>query len=459
MVHLVPLILYLKYRQTGRLTFLWWMLGSLPVLFLFTYNLAFTFPGVLLWGLWEGYKQRKFRGAAVAVASGLVSLALIGGIYSLTLHKASTSQNEAYWGRKYDVFYTKVQREEGQSRASWMAKKYTDMASLPGLRREVWHPPAFVGERVVQAGITADRVLWLALHLAGMAYLLVRRRELFVLLVVPYLILIVLNVVGRWPIGAFRTNVFLCVYMLPLAIFGFDWLARRSFRSAASMGAVVAAITLVPAFAFGFDIGEKKGFWGARNHEARDIIATLKQQREEHLKVDPSLGREWLLLDCHQQYSHRYYMSLHPETKAEYADYFKKNFDMYKGCSTNPFNRALKSRLRKPGRPFWVVVSKRALVEPTRRLVHGSGRVLFEKRLGSEHIVDHLMFYVEPKPQKPKATKAASPSADEADAKAKDEADAKAKDGADDNDAPAEKDAPARPGAADPEDDADDDND
>ncbi len=458
MMHLVPLLLYLRYKQTGRVGFFWAMIGSLPFLFLFTYNLAFTYPGILLYGLWEGYRLRKFKGALVAVVSGAACLALIAFIYALTLYKASTSKNEAYWGRKYDVFYTKVQEDEGHTRTEWMARKYNDMAALPGLRREVWHPPAAIAPSVIQKQIQVDRLMWLGLHLAGMAYLLLKRRELFVLLVVPFLILIALNIAGRWPIGAFRTNVFLCAYMLPLAMFGFDWIAQRSRRNAAVMGAVVSLVTLVPAFAYGFDIQEKKKFWGARNHEARDMILELKAHRDEHLRADPKRAPEWMLFDCHTSYSHRYYMTVHPEYKAKYADYFQKNFVQAKGCSVSWFNRTLRARLKKPGPPFWVIVSKPKILDPTRALLHKRSRVLFEKHYRR----DHFMFLVEPLKgaNERRSEKAASPTSprgqapevedDATDDAAEEKAAAPAGSGV-------KKTAPAPAAPADPDDEEDDD--
>ncbi len=54
-----------------------------------------------------------------------------------------------------------------------------------------------------------DKWLWFAIHVAGVAVLLRRRRlHECLLLFGPLLVLIFFNAIGRWPFGAFRTNLF-----------------------------------------------------------------------------------------------------------------------------------------------------------------------------------------------------------------------------------------------------------
>jgi hypothetical protein len=395
LVHLVPLLLYLKYRQTSRLGYLWVFLGCLPFLFPFAYNIAFAYPGLLSWGLYEAYRQRNLRGAAFAIGCGAACLALVGAIFSvMTLNRVASSKNEKYWGGKYDVYYTQDQADVGWTRSAWMSSKYSDMASLPGLRREVWDAPKIAGETLPKLVAQGDRLLWLGLHLAGLAYLLLRRRELFVLLFLPFLLLIAANVLGKWPIGAFRTNLFLCAYLLPIAALGFDWIATHSVRARIAGGAVIASLTIVPTLAFGFDFRETKSFWGARNHEATAIMRTLKEQRDQALRADPKLPKELLLLDCHTRSPIDYYLEVHPTYSKRYAEYFAKNFSFIKGCGTRTFTKELKSRLKNPrSKPFWVVASKVVLVESADQYVMEHAAVLYEKRFDD----DHVMFRVEPR--------------------------------------------------------------
>lgn len=388
LAHLLPLILFLRYRQTGRAGYFWALVAVLPLLFLFVYSISFAYPGLLLWALYEAWRARRWRGALLVAASGLACLVTIGVIYSLTLFRASTAENERYWGRKYDVFYTQTHAERGESRAAWFGEKYTDMVGLPGLRRELWRPPAFVPDAVSRTFVSADRALWLILSTLGIAYLALRRRELLLLLVSPFFVLLLLNVLGKWPIGAFRTNVFLCAYLLPLPIFGFDWLARRSARAAGLAAAVVALVTLVPGFAFGFDFGQPKTFWGARQHRQREVIEFLRHAREEHLKRDPRHPKERLIFDCHTLLPHKYYMQTHPSFSRTHREFFERNFAIEPGCGDAAFvTRALEKRLRTSTTPVWAVVSKRRAMEPVYRDAKRAGEILLEKRMDDDHLI------------------------------------------------------------------------
>jgi hypothetical protein len=310
------------------------------------------------------------------------------------LHRASTDKNEQYWGRKYDVFYTKVQADEGISRAAWFSEKYTDMASLPGLRREKWKPPAVVPERAVAVLGSLDRAVWLGLHVAGLVYLAFRRREQLIFIGVPFLVLIVLNLVGKWPIGAFRTNLFLCTYLLPLSLIGFDALIQGSARRAVAALAIVSAVTLVPGFAFGFTLSPPKGFWGARPHDALEIMRRLRAHREQHLRENPKWPRERLVMDCHTWHSQNYYVNYHPTFSREQGEFFRKNFVWEKGCggegeTIHRFRRLF----RKAKQPVWVIVSKPSSMEPIEKMLRKDTRVLLKEQLSEWHV----MFLVERK--------------------------------------------------------------
>jgi hypothetical protein len=388
LVHLVPLVLFLRYRQTGRAGYFWGLVASLPLLFPFVYSLSFAYPGLLLWALYEGWKTRRWRGVLPVAASGLACVAIIGAIYGLILFRASTEGNERYWGRKYDVFYTQTHAERGEKRAAWFSEKYTDMVALPGLRRELWRPPAFVPEAVSRTLFRADRVLWLLLSTAGIVYLALRRRELLLLFVSPFVVLLLLNVVGKWPIGAFRTNVFACTYLLPLPIFGFDWLARRSVKAAGLAGATVAFVTLLPGFAFGFQLAQPKTLWGTRQHQQREIITFLRDEREKLLEGDPRSPKQRLILDCHTWYPHQYYMQTHPEFSRAHRKFFERNFTIDSRCGdAKAVNRALDKQLRRGKTPAWVVVSKRGAIEPVYRHAKRAGEILFEKRMDNDHLI------------------------------------------------------------------------
>jgi 4-amino-4-deoxy-L-arabinose transferase-like glycosyltransferase len=389
LVHLIPLVLYLRYRETDRIGYFWAFVIVLPILFPFTYNIAFAYPALLLWALIEAWKKRRYKGAAAVMASGLACLALVVGLYQLTLHRVPTQENETYWGKKYDVFYTTAQSEGAKkSHAAWLADKYTDMASLPGLRRDLWRPPVPSLKGALKALARVDRTMWLALHFLGLGYLFAKRRELFFIMTTPYFVLIAVNAAGKWPIGAFRTNLFLCAYILPIAVIGFDWLANHTNRRTwAALGAV-AAITLVPGFAFGFDIRQPKSFWGARSHQERLILEKLRGWREEHLRERPNARPERLILDCHTWHSHIYYLKYNPSAVAQYKRFFRSNFILEKGCfDETKMKRIVNARLKREKQPFWVIVTKPAMMEPIDTFLREKTKIVKEERLGTDHVI------------------------------------------------------------------------
>ena len=51
------------------------------------------------------------------------------------------------------------------------------------------------------------------------------RRDLLFVLFAPLLMLVVANLAGKWPLGAFRTNLFTLSYSVPLLGVGLQYLA------------------------------------------------------------------------------------------------------------------------------------------------------------------------------------------------------------------------------------------
>jgi hypothetical protein len=388
LVHMIPLVLFLRYRETKRRRHWVALLLVLPLLLPFAYNMIFAYPGLLLLMLWKGWSQ-KSRGMVIgALASGALCAGALGTIYELTLHRVKVERSEAYWGNKYDVFYVQSkQPSDALARVSWLAEKYGDMAALPGLGRLRWDLPKPL-EKWGDELRDLDRLLWIGLHLLGLFYLVSRRRrEELLLLYMPLLALIAVNIAGRWPLGAFRTNLFLCVYLLPIPIYGLAVLAGSTVRRRATVGALAAAVAVLPALLWGLGRYDQKLIW-TRGHQMPAVLELLQRQRDEHLAKDPGYPRETLILDAHTSHSNYYYLHIHPSSRERNESYFRANFRTEnEPGDVNRMVRRIRRRLRASREPIWVVVSKKVFMEPVLAEARRRGRVLFERRIGDDHLI------------------------------------------------------------------------
>ncbi len=425
-VHLAPLALYLRYRQTGRRLYFGIFLASLPLAFLFAYNIVFAWPGLLLLALYHAYNSWKWRGAALVVSTGAVCLALLGVIYFAFLRGITTDRTETYWANKYDVFYHQTlprakQRQnaaiaeqraelndeaaeaeddepaptllEQPGRVMWTIEKYDDIAALPGLRRQLWKvPSALPASFGTQLG-AVDRYFWVGLHFFALGMLAFRRRfEDLLLLFLPLFCVVLLNAIGEWPIGAFRTNLYLCSYSLLIAGVGVDLLATSAGRIYA-LASVIAFVTVLPGFAFGFDWRLRKRIW-TRHQYAREILAELRSQRQAQLRKNPKAKPTPLFLDAQTFEPQNFYLDVVPDTKEEYRRFFKKHFkqENWSGFQRR-LERDLKKKLEASSQPVWIVISKRRTMDTAKKYINRNATILMEKYIGDDN--DHLLLLVD----------------------------------------------------------------
>jgi hypothetical protein len=324
----------------------------------------------------------------------------------------STDKTEQYWGKKYDVFWLPKAQKPGSarhasallparggddkeaggaagddsdadkrssmvrgdtdvadhgeagrelpdsaegSRLAWMAEKYGDVAALPGIRRDLWRLPSFAPAILPRL----DYWFWIALHALGLGVLAVRRRHAhLLLLVLPLALVVTANVVGFWPMGAFRTNLFLIVYSIGIAATGVDEVAKGSALRPVAVGALLLLLHALPSLAFGFDWHGRKQTW-TRGFPVLELLTELKQQRLQQLQLDPNRKPALILRDLGTYVPLNYYLEHHPAARSEYKAFFETNFRQKKvrGARTR-LPSELRRRLRGKAQPLWVVVSR-----------------------------------------------------------------------------------------------------
>jgi Dolichyl-phosphate-mannose-protein mannosyltransferase len=385
LIHLAPIALYLRFRETDDVRWFYALLAFLPVGFLLAYNLAFAYPGMLLLCLlcaWRSLDKKKL--VALTLASGLACAATGAVVYKLALSNVTQEEKtESYWGGKYRVFY---QRNDEQSRLDWTVETVSDMAAFVGIRRVLWHQHGHMKARVASELGSADRLFWIVMVGAGLLGLLKARRDLLWVLLGPLLVTVLGNYVGKWPLGAFRTNLFIIVYVLPLALLGFQFLATTE-RRAQVLAGLVLSLSLIPGFAYGFDLqGHKRIF--TRDHYQRQIIAKLKAYRERQLASEPNQKPLPLLLEPHTYSPHSYYLRDHPTFKPKYEKFFEANFKTEK-VNPGALVSGLKKRLRREKRGMWIVSSSRRDLDRVEAAAERYATIVIRERIADEHV---LMF-------------------------------------------------------------------
>jgi hypothetical protein len=380
LVHLCVLALYLRYRETREPGYLYGLLAGLPVAFLLAYNVAFTLPGVLLLALWTARKERRRRLLLATLLSGVLSAGVVFGANHFFLGKIDRGgKTEAYWGKKYNVFY-KVGMSE--SRLGWTLQSVGDMAAMIGLRRDMWETDARLARPVAARLQRLDSWLWIGLTLMGIVALVRRQREQALLWLMPLVAITIVNALGKWPLGQFRTNLFTSVYLFPLPVLALDMLVGlRTKVIAWSLLALVGA-HLSLGFAYGFHWGDQKRTW-CRSGYSREVLAELYELRQAERARLPRAKRARLLLDLYSHKAFDYYLKVHPTISERYRD-FRKQFAVEK--VSGKLTDAMARRLRQRG-AVYAVAAKESSVRGLENFTFDQGRAVRKTRISDSVLI------------------------------------------------------------------------
>jgi hypothetical protein len=304
-IHMSLLSFALRYLRDGDVRVLSLVLAEAFVSTLFAQDALFAFPSLFGVLLFEAFRKRRSRHLWGIASAALATMALVVGLYALfwrvEVHDGERTVN--YWGSKYDVFFVP---SEGRttSRLAWTAGKVAEVAALPGLARDGWSAPSLQKQTLLELE-RIDAHVWEALSLVGLAALLARRRRIEALLLIgPIAVMVLLNSFGYWPLGAFRTNLFLLVYGAGLAISATD--ARDVHTRWSILPA--AGLIVVPFILFANATVTRKGTMAA-NSSFTLALRTLQRMRSE---VETRPIKPVLALDNASCAIWRYYSGYHP---------------------------------------------------------------------------------------------------------------------------------------------------
>jgi hypothetical protein len=354
-IHAGLLFTALRYRDTrkGR-DLVWVLLLAVPAV-LFAQDALFAYPGLFLVLAIDAIIGKKWRHVPAIVGAAVVAIGIIGAHYEYVWSKIDQSKEERYWGRKYDVFYVPPKEGKGDQ-VGWLSSRYADATEAPGIRNDHWTSPHFK-ERSIERWRGVDDLAWLVLHVAGLT-VIVRGRKFRegLLLFGPLAVIFAFNVLGRWPLGPFRTNLFALVYFSAIAAMAVD---RTPARVRWADLLPVLLLVFLPLAAFERYWHQKKGSSNMTNTsyfpEALRTMVKLQASgyrgAKEPLVVDVTGCSVW-----------KYYTKYNPVVSKELTPLLNRRFEYRCSSLLRSVLRDVHHRLRDHDR-VWLIASNPHVVE------------------------------------------------------------------------------------------------
>jgi hypothetical protein len=253
-----------------------------PVVFLYP-ALALAFADERLAGLRRFTVRQRIVAALVAMTALLL-------LHAFLFEFLNAGPNRLFWGTKYDVFPIDTGFFGG---LIWYAQKTWALASLPGAIEGI-HPYA--------------QSLFGIAYIGGVTALLVARRyREIALLCVPLIAAALANLLGYWPYGAFRANLFLIPGALLVMGQGVEWLAARRwmrFAGYALVAGVLAAAVSVDPAAYRT---KSMTHWAAAP-QLTEVLDDIDRRRRE----DPGTWMDVIIADWHSWRPISFYLRDYP---------------------------------------------------------------------------------------------------------------------------------------------------
>ncbi len=301
-LHLTLLFMTLSYVASPRAATLYWLLATSVIGTLFAQDLVFAYPGVFLVA---GYSALASRRHLIALGVGgalVITLLLLQ--YFLIWSRIPSSDNQV-WGDKYHTFFIQGSGTYGD----WFFERYRGLVAFPGGHSKFWNAAWLSKEQWVPLRDVAA-IVWLTLHVVGIVTLALRRRvREMLLLLLPLVLAWLFNLLGFWPFGLFRANLFTLVYLSGIAAMAFE--RRRETRARVLLELIPAAVLVViPLIAFQKGFGPpKQGLTYTSSFKELVQFIASRMPRRSQAKQPIVIARE-----CCFQW--RYYTEFHPETSA-----------------------------------------------------------------------------------------------------------------------------------------------
>ncbi|MGQ0429511.1 MAG: hypothetical protein ACT4UQ_06240, partial [Gammaproteobacteria bacterium] len=257
----------------------------------FCYPVVFLYPGIALALFGPKLALLGRLSARQWVYGSLLVLTALVLVHLLTYEMLGAGASRLLWGAKYDVFPIGT---DLPGAVAWYAQKTWELIALAG---EL--------ERMPLAGTA----LFGAAYATGLAQLVRGKRwNELALFTGPLVMALAANLLGYWPYGAFRANLFLVPGAILIAAQAVDWAASRRWGRHAAYGAL--ALLLLAATAGGLEPYRSKHsvHWTAAPQLTAVVADIARRSRNE--------GSAWtdvILADWHSWRPLLYYLPRAPE--------------------------------------------------------------------------------------------------------------------------------------------------
>ncbi len=343
-LHLLLVLLTLRYVETRRPKDLAWVLGAAFLGGPFAQDLVFAYPGVFLVLLYDAFRHRRRHLPAILASAAAILTVLV--LQYVLIWSKMTSDDTDFWAKKYRVFHT------SGTYLSWFVDRYQGVVSFPGFQMMYWDAHWLSKDAWAKSHGVAIAV-WLVLHVVGLVVLFLRRRFRVALLVVlPIFFIWLFNLVGFWPFGVFRANLFLIGCTAAIAATALDRSGKR-WRALTSL--IPAAVLVVIPFLW-FEKG-----WGPSKRaltytsQFPAVLEWLAQQRHDNA--------ERLLVDRKSCDPFRYYSKYGSETK-HLAPKLEKLYRMECIEDDSALDAVVEQALKSDERPLWILFNIRTKTKP-----------------------------------------------------------------------------------------------
>lgn len=315
--HVVVLLCVLRYLDTQRAKDLVVALVAAFVANMFAQDLVMAYPGMFLTLGWDSL--RRNRGRLPWIVAGAIVLVLVLALQYWFIWRHIKSDAPSFWGHKYNVFYVE---DSDQSHVGWLLSRYGEQAAFPALRHKSWDA-SWISRRRLHQIADVETVIWCVMHVAGLVVLAVRRRfREATLLLMPFATITLMNALGQWPLGPFRTNLFLLVYGTAIASMAFDWLVVAPLRWVAVAPAVV--LVLLPLCLFDREWNARKRALSADADLAKVVRALVENEPEP---PRDQRQRTPLFLSGRVCSPYDYYSSVNPRTSQRFRQALQRRFE------------------------------------------------------------------------------------------------------------------------------------
>lgn len=320
----------------------------------FSLSIVFLFPAVFLLLTYEAYKKKSaVEAVAVAIGAAMVFLQLFL-MYLYIWSANNLDKQEAYWGNKYDVFYA------GQGffeKLEWLAVKYYELVNFSSNIST-----ALYGYPNVKLILS---VVFVVLHLIGIASFIHKKNYTHLLLFfAPIALVVFVNVIGYWPFGPFRTNIFLLLYFSIVTVIGIKSLAECKYKLIRIMTiatTIVVAFGSFSMFVYRHDYTVKPYYSGAMQSNVREAIEFIVDNEKLTLSASKFRAEEVkVIAGWHAYVSLKHYLE-HDSRSYIYNDFFQKNNIHLENVDVKALIPALRNLEFLPngrGRDMWFVLEE-----------------------------------------------------------------------------------------------------